>query len=256
MSIRLPTLNSQWGIPTLAAGEALLILLAIARGADPDRIASYATTLISLTILLVLTIFHREALDAQSRLHREAQDAQSRLHSEALDAQSRLHREVMGEQANMRRLQTRPQVLVYFVRKPNLETDREKLVLVIKHFGGGPALDVQFAFDPPLVNSEGVTFVDDPPFSTGIAVMAPKFRREIEFDDYYQFQNRAGVTRIIGGVIGAAIDETRLDFEATVTLRDPIGDDQRYKTSYKLDLRDIMPYTMDFPAEAEPQPEA
>jgi hypothetical protein len=54
--------------------------------------------------------------------------------------------------------------------------------------------------------------------------MSPQFRREIEFDDYYQSHNRAGVSRI-GTMIGSAIEETRLDFEATVTLRDPIGDE-------------------------------
>jgi hypothetical protein len=37
------------------------------------------------------------------------------------------HYELLGEQANMRRLQTRPQVLVYFARKLNSETDREML---------------------------------------------------------------------------------------------------------------------------------
>src|SRR5215212_10848265 len=61
------------------------------------------------------------------------------------------HRELLSEQATMRRLQTRPQVLVYFGRERNPETDRELLMLVIEHFGGGPALDVQFTFSPPLV---------------------------------------------------------------------------------------------------------
>ncbi len=233
MSLRLPTLSAQRGIPTLVAGEALLILLAIALGRDPNRIADYATILISLTTLFALAIFHREVLDTQSRLHRE----------------------VMGEQANIRRLQTRPQVLVYFARSRDRKM-LEMLVLVIEHFGGGPALDVQFTFSPPLVNSEGTTFANEPPFSTGIAVMEPGFRREIKFDDYHQFQKRAGTTRIGSRVIRADIEETRLDFEATVTLRDPIGDDLRYETRYKLDLRDLMPYTMDFLAEAEPQPEA
>jgi hypothetical protein len=155
------------------------------------------------------------------------------------------HKELLTEQASMRRLQTRPQVLVYFARKRNPETDREMLMLVIEHFGGGPALDVQFTFSPPLVNHEGKTFADEPPFSTGIAVMRPEFQREIEFDDYYQFQNRAGLTRIVGS-LGVPVDKVRLDYDATVTLRDPIGDDQKYETRYKLDLRDLMPYTMDF----------
>jgi hypothetical protein len=76
-------------------------------------------------------------------------------------------------------------------------------------------------------------------------VMKPGFRREIEFDDYYRFHGQAGVTKI-GTMLGVPVEETRLDFEATVTLRDPIGDDQQYETRYKLDLRDLMPYTMDF----------
>jgi hypothetical protein len=223
ISNRLPTLNSQWGIRTLLAGEALLILLAIALGRDTDRIADYATILISLTTLFALAIFHREVLDIQSRLHRE----------------------VMGEQTNMRRLQTRPQVLIYFARKPNPETNREMLMLVIEHFGGGPALDVQFAFDPPLVNSEDKSFAKELPFSTGIPVMAPGFRREIEFDDYYGFHAQAGVTRI-GTMLGVPIEETRLDFEVTVTLRDPIGDDQPYTIRYTLDPRDLMPSTLVF----------
>lgn len=231
MTDRLPTVSSQTAIGTLVAGEALLILLAIALGSDPDKIANYATIVISLTTLFVLAIFHREALDAQARLHRE----------------------VTAEQATMRRLQTRPQVLVYFVRKPNPETNRESLFLVIEHFGGGPALDVQFAFSPPLVNHEGKTFADEPPFSTGIAVMAPKFRREIMFDDFYPFQDRAGLTRIVGSM-GHPIETTRLSFEATVTLRDPIGDDQQYVTRYRLDLSDLMLYRMEFRPEPEPQP--
>src|SRR5215218_5243397 len=163
------------------------------------------------------------------------------------------HKELLTEQASMRRLQTRPQVLVYLARKRNPETDREMLMLVIEHFGGGPALDVQFTFSPPLVNHEGKTFADEPPFSTGIAVMAPRFRREIEFDDYVRFHDQAGVTRIMDNM-GDPIETTRLSFEATVTLRDPIGDDQQYVTPYKLDLADLMPYTMEFRAEAEPQP--
>jgi hypothetical protein len=156
------------------------------------------------------------------------------------------HKELLAEQASMRRLQTRPQVLIYFARKPNPETNREMLMLVIEHFGGGPALDVQFAFDPPLVNSEGKTFAKELPFSTGIAVMKPEFRREIEFDDYYRFHGQAGATRIGKRVIWADIEETRLDFEVTVTLRDPIGDDQQYTTRYKLDVSDLMPSTLDF----------
>jgi hypothetical protein len=220
---RLPTLNSQWGIRTLLAGEALLILLAIALGRDTNRIADYATILISLTTLFALAIFHREILDIQSRLHRE----------------------VMGEQTTMRRLQTRPHELVYFARKRNPETDREMLMLDHEHFGGGPALDVQFAFTPPLVNSEGKTFAKELPFLTGIPVMAPGFRREIEFDDYYRFHAQAGATRI-GTMLGVPIEETRLDFEATVTLRDPIGDDQPYTIQYTLDPRDLLPSTLVF----------
>jgi hypothetical protein len=161
------------------------------------------------------------------------------------------HKELLDEQATMRRLQTRPQVLVYFARKLNPETNREMLVLVIKHFAGGPALDVQFSFTPPLVNHEGKTFADEPPFSTGVAVMTPGFHREVEFDDYYEFQNEAGLTRIVGS-LGHEIDTTQLSFEATVTLRDPIGDDQQYVTRYRLDLSDLMPYTMEFPAVPEP----
>jgi hypothetical protein len=156
------------------------------------------------------------------------------------------HKELLAEQASMRRLQTRPQVLVYFARNPNPETNREMLMLVIEHFGGGPALDVQFAFDPALVNSEGKTFAKELPFSTGIAVMKPGFRREIEFDDYYRFHGQAGATRIGKRVIRADIEETRLDFQATVTLRDPIGDDQQYTTRYNLDVSDLMPSTLDF----------
>jgi hypothetical protein len=162
------------------------------------------------------------------------------------------HKELLAEQASMRRLQTRPQVLIYFARKEMQNFSKDRLMLVIEHFGGGPALDVQFTFSPPLVNHEGKTFADEPPFATGIALMRPGFRREIDFDDYYQFQNRAGLTRIVGS-LGVSVDKVRLDYDATVTLRDPIGDDQQYETRYKLDLRDLMAYTMDFRAEAEPQ---
>ena len=49
---------------------------------------------------------------------------------------------------------------------------------------------------PPLVNSEGRTFVKELPFSTGIQVMEPGFRRTIEFDDHNHFQSRTGLTRI------------------------------------------------------------
>jgi hypothetical protein len=82
-------------------------------------------------------------------------------------------------------------------------------------------------------------------------VIAPGYRREIEFDDYYRFHDRAGITRIVGNM-GYAIEQTPLSYEAVVTLRDPIGDDQTYETRYRLDLRDLMPYTMiDAPSEGE-----
>jgi hypothetical protein len=117
------------------------------------------------------------------------------------------------------------------------------LVLVIKHFGGGPALDVQFAFDPPLVNERGANFQIEPPLSTGIAVMPPGFSVEVKFTDFYEFQQRAGLTRIVNSM-GAEVDPTRLSFQATVTLRDPIGDDKTYPLTYKLDLAHLMQYTM------------
>ena len=105
----------------------------------------------------------------------------------------------------MRRLQTRPQVLVDFERKPSQERGRERLVLAIKHFGGGPALDVQFAFKPPLVNHEKRDFQDDPPLSTGIAVMPPGYYHEMDFSDFLEFHNRAGLTRVVSGMLGQRV---------------------------------------------------
>ena len=128
-------------------------------------------------------------------------------------------------------------------------------MLVIEHFGRAPPLDVQFAFAPPLANHEGKPFANEPPFSTRIAAMEPRFYRDMEFDDYYPFQNHAGLTRI-GRSLRPDIKETQLDFEATVTLRDPIRDDQRYETRYALDLRDLMGYAMYFRAAEEGATEA
>jgi hypothetical protein len=224
--------------------------------ADPVRYVTHSGSRVVLVVLIILFIISViVALSRNYSISLVSDLVAITVPFLTLAALLTWHYELLGEQASMRRLQTRPQVLVYFARKSNPETNRESLMLVIEHFGGGPALDVQFSFDPPLVNSEGKTFARELPFSTGIPVMAPKFRREIEFDDYYRFHAEAGATRI-ATMLGVPIEETRLDFAATVTLRDPIGDDHPYTIRYTLDPRDLMPSTLVFRPSEEGATEA
>ena len=122
-------------------------------------------------------------------------------------------------------------------------------MLVIEHFGGGPALDVQFSFSPPLVNHTRRDVGGEPPLSTGVAVMPPGYRKEIEFDDFGEYQGLAGITRLAVGMANLSTEIVPLLFETTISLRDPLGDDQVYRTTYQLDLRQLMTYAMSEPEE-------
>jgi hypothetical protein len=102
---------------------------------------------------------------------------------------------------------------------------------------------VQFAFNPPLVNRDGKDFTDEPPFSTGIAVFAPGESRVIEFDDFYRYQDEAGLPQW-AIPMGIPVNSVPVAFQLTITLRDPLGDNQLYRTDYPLSLRDLMTYTM------------
>lgn len=149
--------------------------------------------------------------------------------------------DTMNEQLRLRLLQTRPQVLVYFeVRSNDQARDRKDIYVVIEHFGGGPALDVNFAFSPALVNHEGHDFSDDPPFSTGIAIMQPRSSIPIRFADFYQYQDDAGGTRLFTST------PLPISFETVVSLRDPLAGDRKYITRYDLDLQHLLDYTMEY----------
>jgi hypothetical protein len=207
---RAPSLETRSGLTIIVIVFIVLIIVSIRAGVALPDISDFASVVIPMVSLLALLIIHNE---------------------------------LMGEQTRLRRLQSRPQVIAYFERRIDLRGGRDEIVVIIKHFGGGPALDVRFRFDPPLRNHDGETFEATIPFSTGIAVMPPHESQEVKFADYAPFYEQAGFERLgIGG------DEDKMDipleFQATISLRDPIGDDQVYTSSYTMDLAHLMPYTM------------
>jgi hypothetical protein len=158
-----------------------------------------------------------------------------------INSQLAMHRDLLAEQRAMRRSHSRPQVLVYFARLS--EDGLNRLVLIVKHFGGGPALDVRFEFDPPLVNRDGQDIGQDPPLSTGIAVLGPGESRVIDFANFYRYQDDAGLANW-ARPMGLPVSAVPVGFRVTITLRDPLGDDQVYADSYDMSLRDLMTYTM------------
>jgi hypothetical protein len=129
--------------------------------------------------------------------------------------------------------------------------NRKDIYIVVEHFGGGPAFDVRFAFDPPLVNHDWHEFHEDPPFSTGIAFVPPRSSLSIRFDDFNHYQDDAGGTRIVVRDMGVPGRILPLTFRTTVTLRDPLAEDKEYVTSYDLDLQHLMDYTMEQPVVSE-----
>ena len=200
---------------------------------DPSfsRAVDLTQATLSLATLLVVAMTFLITVNEQREIHRGT-----------INEQQAMHRDLLNEQRAMRRAQTRPQVLAYFARVAG-DGGRDRLILTIKHFGGGPALDVRFEFDPPLVNRDRKDVAQEPPLSTGIAVLGPGESRVVDFDDFLRYQDDAGLANwaIPSGLPVAAVP---LEFRATITLRDPLGDDQQYTDTYDLSLRDLMTYTM------------
>ncbi len=60
----------------------------------------------------------------------------------------------------------------------------------------------------------------------------------------HAFYDHAGFSRIVGPNFRHTVNAVPLYFEAIVSLRDPIGDNQIYETTYRMDLSHLMPYTM------------
>jgi hypothetical protein len=207
---RVPSLETRSGLVIAIIAILLFLFAAIRMGLPLSDIANLASVLIPLGSLIAIVVVHNE---------------------------------LMAEQIKLRRLQSRPQVIAYFERRDRFAFDDDVLVIVVKHFGGGPALDVRFDFSPPLRNHEGETFEDAIPLSTGIAVMPPGDERVVKFADYGKFQSHAGFHRVFRDYTEAEAI-VPLSFEATIKLRDPLNDGVEHVTTYRMDLSHLMPYTM------------
>lgn len=200
--------NTEGGLVRIAAASVLLLLLIFSVavvwsgnrtagrwGIWVTGVASFAT--MTLVLLTYLTVRTSERAIAETRAARLAQ--------------------------------SRPQVLVSF------ERDGKALNVVIEHHGGGPARNVRFDFKPPLKNHEDEDIGAKPPFSTGVPMMAPRFRHVARFADFNAYaldwlasETPEGVTSNSG------------QFAVTIILNDPLANDERYAYSYKLDVAHLM----------------
>jgi hypothetical protein len=138
---------------------------------------------------------------------------------------------MVAELRNERLARTRPHVLV------SADVQGDDIVIVVGHYGGGPARDVHFRFTPPLTNHEHEGIGARPPLATGIPLMVPGSRYAIRFDNRRDFQARWGISEQPNGIILLPAQ-----FAVVVSLTDPLANDQRYDTHYVLDLEHLMQY--------------
>ncbi|CAA9561895.1 MAG: hypothetical protein AVDCRST_MAG59-2659 [uncultured Thermomicrobiales bacterium] len=150
---------------------------------------------------------------------------------------------VLREAREGRLAEFRPVVLVTFERRA------DDLVLVVAHYRGNPALNVRFAFSPPLVNEMGKDVGAEPPFSIGIPVVVPSYRQAVRFGSFEEYRAHwhYGVER----------DNTETvtgRFEATVTLTDPQAQDREQAQTFVLDANPLFEFTRSFWRPAPPRP--
>ncbi len=124
---------------------------------------------------------------------------------------------------------TLPVILVRFRSTFDMERGAEKGRIWINiHNYGGPATDVVFSFDPPLIRSNGEDIGLRPTFLTGVPVVPPGWDQEVRFDDYDDYIDDLFLQ---GG-------RTYL-FDATITSRDPYSGDFFPPTTIRMDLRHL-----------------
>jgi hypothetical protein len=138
---------------------------------------------------------------------------------------------MVTELQNERVSRTRPHVLV------SADVQGNDLVIVVGHYGGGPARDVHFRFTPPLMNHEDEDIGARPPLATGIPLMVPGARYLIRFANHHDFQAHWGISEQPNGTILRPAK-----FAVVVSLTDPLANDQRYDAHYVLDLEHLMQY--------------
>jgi hypothetical protein len=229
-------------IGLVAAGSLLVLALLLLLERDSAPRYVLATAFVSAFNAIMILLYTRENILATKQMVTESRDG--------------------------RLAQSRPQVLVSF----EVETKLKDFVLMIGHYGGGPARNVRFEFKPPLVNHEGTDIGAKPPFSTGIPLMVPGQRQRVWFADFSTYQLDWLINESPQGIVSIPSK-----FATTITLNDPLADDQEYKTTYVLDLEHLLErqrprwesvgpdhplyqryigtWTQQEPAEPEPEPE-
>ena len=125
-------------------------------------------------------------------------------------------RDSLRESRAARRDQSRPQVLVSFEMGSKIE-------LVVGHYGGGPARDIEFDFKPPLVNSRGDDITAEAPFSTGIPLMVSGERQRVEFD-----YARHAYDKWVTAVKPDSTVTWASRFAVTIKLSDPMAGNSEY----------------------------
>lgn len=139
-------------------------------------------------------------------------------------------RQIVEETRIARIEHSRPKVIVYF------ERDKD-LYVVIENFGGGPAVNVRFSFEPPLTNHLGERIDRKPPFSTDIPMMRPRYKQRLLFASFAEYQEEW--YRCNSPASGKFISSK---FLVHISFFDPLENYRKYREEYVLDVHHLMDY--------------
>lgn len=145
--------------------------------------------------------------------------------------------DLVTETRDARLAQSRPVILISF----EVDSHNGRLNLLIGHYGGGPARNVQFRFAPKLLNEENKDIGAEPPFSTGIPLITPGYRQTAPFGTFAGYRSR--------WFFGPRPDGTRDtpgQWAATITFNDPLANDQKYTDTFVLGVEHLFEYNLTF----------